>query len=60
MRRRRDSVGSHYYFNYKHLRMVVQSFIHLGRSSKLEIFKNRRGMLYSLLWLQKRKKRNSV
>jgi hypothetical protein len=41
------------------LRMVVQYFILRGRSNKLMIFKSRRMRLYSLLKLQKRKKRSA-
>lgn len=39
--------------------MVVQCFILRGRSNKLVIFKSRRMRLYSLLKLQKRKKRSA-
>jgi hypothetical protein len=55
MRRRKDSVESHCYCNYNHLRMVMQSFIHLERSSELEIFKKKKENAIQLAMASKEK-----
>ena len=69
MRRRRGNVENLLLLNYEHLRMGMQCFTPLGRSSKPRISKLKRRKLYSLLRPLKRrrnsanslkKKRNSI